>query len=478
MKVFKNYLLNSAYQLLLVFIPLITIPYISRILGDRGIGLNAFTLAIVQYFILAGSIGITTYGNREIAYNQGDKKKRSQIFWEISFLRFFTIALSISAFVVFLSFQTSNFYIYLLQGIAILAAAFDISWYFMGMENFKRTVTRNFMVSLLSIVLIFLFVNTVDDLPLYILIVTGSALIGNLSLWPFLTKEIFGPDWRNLKIQRHLYPTLMLFLPQIATQVYIVVNKNMIGIFDSIIAVGFFAQSDSITRVSLALVTSLGTVMLPHVSSMHAKGDLDGIKKMLEKSFDVMTGLSIPIMFGIMAISLNFAPLFFGVDFRVVGVLMMMQAPIIVAIAWSNVLGVQYLLPLNKMRQFTTSVTIGAILNVILNLVLLPIFGVFGAMFATILAEFSVTIYQMRAVRNEIKIKRLFGGVWKYFFSGFIMFLVVFGLNQYWPSSYIALIIQVIIGFLIYLLMNILFKTTMYQEVRGLALSMKKKEVR
>lgn len=467
MKVLKNYFLNSSYQLLVVILPIITIPYISRILGPEGIGINAFTYTIIQYFILAGNIGITTYGNREIAYHQGNKEKRSQLFWEIAFLRFITVGLSLSTFAVFLYLQEANLIIYLLQGIALFASAFDISWYFMGVEKFSRTVGRNFLVSILSVVCIFLFIKQPSDLPIYVMIVTGSTLIGNLSLWPYLRQEISRPT-KKMEIKRHLRPTLQLFLPQVAIQVYAVANKNMIGIFDSITAVGYFNQSNSIILAITPFVTSLGTVMLPRVSNMFASGDTKSAKAALAKSFDVMSGLATPLMFGIMGISINFAPFFFGKDFQVVGLLMMIQAPIILFMAWSNVIGVQYLLPFNRLRPFTVSVTIGAILNVLLNFILIPLYGVHGSMFATLIAEMAVAIYQLYVVRQEFDVWSMLFNSWKYFLAGFLMFGVIYYLNTHWSMNITSLLLQVVIGAIIYVVLNVVMRTNLFIEGKKL----------
>lgn len=467
MKVLKNYFLNSSYQLLVVILPIITIPYISRILGPEGIGINAFTYTIIQYFILAGNIGITTYGNREIAYHQGNKEKRSQLFWEIAFLRFITVGLSLSTFAVFLYLQEANLIIYLLQGIALFASAFDISWYFMGVEKFSRTVGRNFLVSILSVVCIFLFIKQPSDLPIYVMIVTGSTLIGNLSLWPYLRQEISRPT-KKMEIKRHLRPTLQLFLPQVAIQVYAVANKNMIGIFDSITAVGYFNQSNSIILAITPFVTSLGTVMLPRVSNMFASGDTKSAKVALAKSFDVMSGLATPLMFGIMGISINFAPFFFGKDFQVVGLLMMIQAPIILFMAWSNVIGVQYLLPFNRLRPFTVSVTIGAILNVLLNFILIPLYGVHGSMFATLIAEMAVAIYQLYVVRQEFDVWSMLFNSRKYFLAGFLMFGVIYYLNTHWSMNITSLLLQVVIGAIIYVVLNVVMRTNLFIEGKKL----------
>lgn len=466
MKILKNYFLNSSYQLLIVILPIITIPYISRVLGPEGIGINTFTYAIIQYFILAGNIGIATYGNREIAYNQGNKEERSQLFWEISFLRFITVGFSIVLFLIFLHFQKVNATIYLLQSVALVASAFDISWYFMGIEKFSRTVGRNFLVSTLSVILIFVFVKKSSDLPLYIIIVTGSTLVGNLSLWPSLRKEIFSPNLKKIRIKHHLFPTLQLFLPQIAIQIYSVANKNMIGIFDSMTAVGYFNQSNSIILALTPFVTSLGTVMLPRVSNMFSEGNSGEAKKMLTKSFEVMTAIALPLTFGVMGISMKFAPFFFGKEFKSVGILMMIQAPVILFMAWSNVIGVQYLLPFNRLKPYTISVTIGAILNVLINLVAIPIYGAVGAMGATVVAEISVAIYQLYIVRKEFNVWKMLLESWKYLLSGVVMFIIVYILNIKLSMNMHNLMLQILVGGIIYLGMNIILKTNLYFEIR------------
>ncbi|RZI49602.1 flippase [Lactococcus kimchii] len=468
MKIVKNYFLNSSYQLLIVILPIITIPYISRVLGPEGVGLNTFTFAVIQYFILIGNVGITTYGNREIAYNQVDRQRRSQIFWEISFLRFITVGFSILLFLIFLFFQKDNFVVYLLQSVALIASAFDISWYFMGVEKFSRTVGRNFLVSMLSVIFIFLFVKQESDLLIYIVIVTGSMLIGNLSLWPSLRREVDSPKLKKIRIKHHLLPTLQLFLPQIAIQIYVVANKNMLGIFDSITAVGYFNQSNSIILALTPFVTSLGTVMLPRVSNMFAEGNSSEAKKMLEKSFEIMTAIAIPMMFGVMGIALKFAPFFFGKDFNSVGLLMMIQAPIILFMAWSNVIGVQYLLPFNRLNHFTISVSIGAILNVVINLITIPVYGVVGAMVATVIAEFSVAVYQLYIVRKEFNIFNMMIWSWKYFLSGLIMFIVIYILNGKMVMNNHNLILQMLIGCIIYIVLNVILRTGMFYQVKNM----------
>ena len=184
MKVIKNYLYNAGYQLLAVLLPLITAPYVSRVIGAHGIGINTATNSTIQYFILLGSIGIGFYGNREIAYLRSNKHDMSRAFWEIQLLKIVMVTFSYGAFLVYLAFCPVYKEYMLIQSINLVAAAFDISWLYMGLEDFKKTVLRNTMVKLASAAMIFLFVKDAGDTWVYIFVLAISVLGGNLTLWP------------------------------------------------------------------------------------------------------------------------------------------------------------------------------------------------------------------------------------------------------------------------------------------------------
>lgn len=470
MKIYKNFLLSGSYQLLIIILPIITAPYISRTLGVEGVGIYTFTGSVVQYFVMFATLGTATYGNREIAYNQKNKKSRSKIFWGINFLSWITATISLIAFGIFTLLNNKYQLIYFWQGFLILANMFDISWYFMGMEKFKVTVTRNFIFKIISVVCIFTFVRNSNNLSIYVAIMSLGTLIGNLSLWPYLKKEIEKPHLEDLNLKRHLKFTLVLFLPTIAVQIYLVANKTMIGVLDSIVDAGIFYQADMVIKMALSLIGAIGVVMLPRVSSMHSEGDIEGIQKTIIKCFNIVTGISVAMFFGISAIAIKFGPFFFGNSFELVGLIMMIESPIIIFISWSSVLGTQYLLPTNRMKPFTISVTLGAILNIALNLILIPYYGVIGATIATVFAEFSVTAYQYYSVRKEFPLKTLVSGTWKYFVSGLLMFVVVFSLNQKNIMTVSQLLTQVIAGGIIYLFSNILLKSDLWKMAKQIVL--------
>lgn len=196
MQLIKNYLYNVFYQLFILIVPLITMPYISRVLGPTGSGINYLTSANTQYFILLGSLGITLYGNRQIAYLRDNKQRVSQAFWEIFLLRCLTTLVALSSFYIFVYFNHTYQWAYLMQSILIIATTLDISWFFMGVENFKVTVSRNMIVKIFSILFIFTLVKTKNDVIIYIFILSLSQLLGNLTLFPYLRHYINWPQWR------------------------------------------------------------------------------------------------------------------------------------------------------------------------------------------------------------------------------------------------------------------------------------------
>ena len=191
MKVIKNYLYNVVYQILLLLVPLITVPYISRVLGPELVGINSYTNSWMTFFMLVGQMGIALYGNREVAYHRENPIERSKIFWGIELLQVITITCALIAYLgAVLLFSTTFKEYFLLQSFWIIAAGVDVSWYFMGVENFQRIVFRNMLVKLASVALIFLVVKGNNDLGKYIALLGLSNLVGNLTLWPYLKDEI------------------------------------------------------------------------------------------------------------------------------------------------------------------------------------------------------------------------------------------------------------------------------------------------
>ena len=451
MQLIKNYLYNVFYQLFILIVPLITMPYISRVLGPTGSGINYLTSANTQYFILLGSLGITLYGNRQIAYLRDNKQRVSQAFWEIFLLRCLTTLVALSSFYIFVYFNHTYQWAYLIQSILIIATALDISWFFMGVENFKVTVSRNMIVKIFSILFIFTLVKTKNDVIIYIFILSLSQLLGNLTLFPYLRHYINWPQWRQLQIWQHLRPSLALFLPQVAMQIYLIVNKTMVGWLVSVKATGFYTYSDNTIRAVLTLGTSLATVMMPRVANTFIHGDIKQVNKYTQLSFDFASAVAVPLMFGIAAVSLKFVPSFLGADYSPVAYLMIIETLLILPVTWASIIGNQYLIPLGRNRTYTNSVLLGALVSIVLNVPLILLFQTQGAMITSVVCEFAVAFYQLHAIRQELPLRVLFNEFWKYLFAGLIMFVIVFYLHLHWKFTLLTFFVEIAAGIFIYL---------------------------
>ncbi len=458
MSVKKNYLYNLLYQMTSVLLPVLTIPYVSRVLSADGIGINTVTYANTQYFILLGSLGISIYATKKIATIREKKDKLKKTFWEIFSIQFTGCILAYMVFALTLGQSHKYGVFYMLQGFYILAAAVDISWYFLGIENFKNASLRSFFAKIISVILIFIFVKTRDDLWKYILINAGTMFVGQLIMWFYVGKDMLKvKEIGKLKIAIHIMPILALFVPQIATQVYTVLDKTMIDLFKGAVEAGYYDQSQKIVRILLSVVTSLGIVMLPRIANLFSKDDLNEVKKSLRKAFVVISFLSIPITFGLIGISDKFVPILFGNEFLSVIPLTKISPVLVIIIGLGNVFGTQYLLAIGKNKEYTASVCIGALVNFCFNLLLIPRFAAMGAVIATVSAELSIALIQFwfaRVVFDFTWIKETY----KYWVSGILMLAIVRLVGNVTPISILFLVLQIAIGSLVYFISLIILR--------------------
>ena len=462
----KNYIYNLIYQIIIIILPLITTPYLSRVLGAEKIGIYGYTVSIVTYFILFGSLGISMYGQREIAYVQNDKEKQSIVFWEIIILRFITLLISMIIFYFTFAFKGDYSLYYKILLLELFANMIDISWYFQGIEEFKKTVLRNIVVRVLSVIAIFIFIKTPEDLWKYFILYVCADVLGNLSLWKYIPKYINKVKISNLKVVKHIKPTISLFIPQVAMQIYTVLDKTMIGsILGNMTEVGYYEQSQKIVKTVLTIITSLGTVMSSRIASIYVSDKKEEINSYLKKSFNFVWFLGIPMMFGLIAIAKGIVPWFYGSGYDEVVPLIIILSPILLAIGLSNVTGTQYLVPIGKQKEFTISVTVGAIVNVILNFVLIKILNAKGAAIASVISEVFVFFIQFGFLRKELKLKDVFGTMYKYLISGIFMFVLIEILSMNMNPSIINTFIQVIVGSFIYFIMLLILRDKFIMEL-------------
>lgn len=457
----QNYIYNLIYQIFIVVIPIITTPYLSRVLGAEKLGIYGYTMSIVSYFTLFASLGISKHGQREIAYVQEDKEKRSKIFWELNIIRLITTMVASIIFFIVFCIQGKYVIYYKILILELLAIILDISWFFQGIEDFKKVVLRNTIIKIVSIILIFLLVKTPDDLIKYFIIYVLSNFIGNATFWLKINKYVYIIKINFKDLKKHIKPMLTLFMPQIAVSIYTVLDKTMLGtLLTDISEVGYYEQSQKIVKIALTLVTTMSIVMMPRISNTFSKGNNEKIKQYMKKSFRFNWFLSIPIMFGIMATAPKLVPWFFGQGYNKVILLMQCTCPIVVFIAFSTTIGSQYLISIKKQNIHTIAVVLGAIINIILNTILIQKFQSLGAAIATVISECIIAILEIIYIISNkyMQIKDIFNGITKYLISGIIMYIVVTTISSYMSIGMINTLIQIVIGISTYMMLLIVFK--------------------
>lgn len=402
-----NYIYNLTYQILILLVPFITTPYLSRVLGADGVGLNSYTNSIVTYFVLIAVLGTSDYGQREIAYRQDDVKERSRMFWEVFILRGLTSLASWGMFL-FVSWDSDYRLLYFLQSVNIISVMVDISWFFQGMEEFGKIAVRNIIVKILNISVIFAMVKTSNDLPVYIASISISALVGHISIWSMLPQYICSIPLKEIKPFRNIKRVMQLFLPQIAIQVSAVMDKTMLGmITGSEFENGYYEQADRIEKICLTIVSSLGVVMIPRISYVVSKRQSEMLDYYIYRSYRFVWFIALPLTFGLIGIADQFVPWFFGMGYEKSIILIRIVSVLLCIVGVSSVTGVQYFIPSGKQNQFTLSVVLGMAVNFCMNTLLIRSYLSIGAAVATVAGELAVTISQLVIARKCFSIKKI-----------------------------------------------------------------------
>lgn len=450
----KNFMYNIAYQLLAIILPLITAPYIARVLGAANVGIFSKTQAWAHYFLLFSMLGVNNYGNRAIARVHDDREKRSVAFWEIYAFQCFMAIVCIILYLCFcIFFASENQVIYLMQGFYVMGGLFDINWCCFGMEKFKLTTIRSSLVKILSAVCVFTLVKTKNDLWLYTLIIALGHLLSGLAVWPFVLTHVdfIKPTWAGIK--KHIKPNLVLFWPVIAVSIYNIMDRIMLGWISVDEEVGFYTYAERIVTIPTTLILALDNVVMPRMSNLFAKeGKSDHIQFLMDNVMMFAMFMSGAMAFGMAGVSDVFAPWFYGSAFKRCGYFILLLSPVIVFKGWAGALRTQFIIPTGRDKIYVLSLTTGAIVNVVLNALLIPKLNGVGAIIGTLAAEFSVCFIQFYCCRKDIHLKEyLINGI-SFCVIGFAMFFIVEALSHVSNSAVITMIVQIACGAVFYII--------------------------
>ena len=449
----KNYLFNSSYQLFALIVPLITTPYVSRVLGANGIGIYSYTFSIVSYFVLFSALGTSTYSNRNLGIVRDDVEERSRFFWDIFSLRVILSSISLVIYFTYVFFFAENKFIAALQGINLIDIMMDVTWFYQGMENFKIIAIRNYVIKLVNVIFIFTVVRDSSDLWWYVFGIAFWSLLANISLWAPLRKLIKHPQIKKIRPFKNISIIIQLFVPTIAIQIYAMLDKSMIGwISGNPAENGYYEQSEKIVKMSLILITSLSTVTIPKISRLFARGKIDELKKLLFRSYRFVWALGCALMFGVIGINYMLVPVFFGPGFDGVKVILPVLSTLFILMGMNHTTGRQYLISTGRQKEYMYIVVGGGIVNVGINAALIPFFGALGAAIGSVVGELLIMIIQFVYIYKikAFEIRNIFYSSWHYLLAGVIMMIVTLFTQRVLPSNFIGLAALIGIGAVCY----------------------------
>lgn len=448
----KNAVLMAIYEVALYLMPFITAPYIARVLGTYGTGVYSYTYSIASYFVILTQLGVKLYGRREIAACL-TMEERSKAFWGIWMVEtcMFTIS-SVGYGVLLAVYRTEFKTAFLLQYLIIAGAWLDISWLYFGVEDYKIAVSRNILIKFVSLVLVFLLIQKKEDYNLYVFIMALSNFLSVAIMWVTLKKHVCLIPITKQDAMTHVAPMVKMFVPVLSVQLFSMTDKVFLGAMASTEAVGIYENAYKISRVPIALITTIGTVMLPRMTKLIAQGKEKEAGRYFEKSLSLTFAIGLACAFGLISVAETFIPLYLGPDFLDAVAVLQLLSLVLVAIAWGNAFRTQFILPKRMDSLYIRSVLYAAVINIVLNAILIPSYSIVGAAAASVIAEFVICIYQSVKIRRYFNYRKIIGENLKYVASAFCMSLAIYYVTRNMDCGLlIKLMVQIILGGTVFL---------------------------
>lgn len=447
------------YEILIILMPLITSPYVSRVLGADALGVYSYTYSMAYYFILFAMLGISNYGNRLISTVKEDRNKLNKEFSSLFAIHFVFSVIILFIYIVYCLFIVSEpeKVFALIQTVFVASAIFDVNWLFFGLEEFKLSVTRNTIIKLISFVCIFLFVKKKTDLHVYCFIMAAGILLSQLAIWPFVKRYVSFVRFDKKDMLKHIKPLIILFIPVLAVSVYKIMDKVMLGQMYSRRSLGYYENSEKIVSVFVTAISAFGTVMMPRMNNLFSKGVSKTGNQYLHQSMKWILIVTYAIAFGVMGISPNFVVLFWGADFIECAPVLSILVCSLPFVAFASVIRMQYLIPKHMDREYIFSVSGGAVLNFVINYLLIPKLGGVGAAVGTLFAEGFVCLFQAWCIRKDIGTFVYITKSTPFIILGVSMFFAVRNIGDALNLGvFLELFIQIATGSAVYLLFGCL----------------------
>jgi O-antigen/teichoic acid export membrane protein len=459
-----NFTLNLTNTVAGLLYPVITFPYISRILLPEGIGLIQFLQSVISYFAMFAALGIPLYAVKEIAKVREDVKLRNQTTIEILCLH---LCLTLAAYAVLLLFGftvdkfTSNLLLYLILSVHLFLDVIGCEWFYQGIEDFKYITIRSLLVRLFSLIALFVFVRSKTDIYIYaILIILAEA--GNFVFNFYHLRKyvnVFSPNLRNLNLKRHIKPALEIFMLNIIISIYINLDSVMLGFFKSNADVGYYAAATRIVRAMCGFSIALGAVVFPRLTSYYNSKEKTLFYKLTKDSLSFSMLVLVPLSVMVIITAPVLIPVFCGSAYNPSILTIQILAPIMIFLGISGIMGTKVLYAMDYQRIVIICTGFGAVSNFILNLLLIPYYSYHGAAVASLVAEFLVSVSMLYYGYKLINVSIFDRSLIQTVIGSLLVAMTVIVVNRNIQAvPLLTLIIDFSIGALVYLLVMMALK--------------------
>lgn len=465
-----NYILNLINTGTQMLFPLITFPYVCRVIEADGIGQINFFQSIISYISLFTCLGIPMYAIREIARDRSDVVQMNRTAMEILLLHsMLTLVGYVIVAILCLTVPQIqvNIPLFLILSLTIFFTAIGCEWFYQGIEDFKYITIRGLIIKTVSVVLLFIFVKSKTDLLYYGCYTVFGVLGGNIFNFLRLRKYIHRENiiFSELHIKRHVKPVLKVFSFSVVTSIYLQLNTVLLGFLKNALAVGYFAAATKVMQMLLTMSACLGSVMMPRASHLIAENKEDEFNRLIQKSYDFTLAIALPMTIGLIFCAPSLITALCGVKFEHSILPSQIIAPIILMVAISNVFGIQVLFPKGKINIVTLCCGIGAVADLILNLCLIPFFSYIGTSIAYLVAEVATTVSMYLIGRKYIPIIYFKKSHLTYALGCVVMAIALYGISLLQLPTFTILLLQGFCGVLAYFIILCICKDEMLVQI-------------
>lgn len=450
----KNYVLNLAYQLLVIVLPIVTTPYVSRVLQVENIGDISYTTSIATYFGVLGLLGSSVYGQLRVAKERDNKYLVSKTFFEIVSCRILSMTLSIALYCIMMIFVSEKMSFYIILFIYLFAQMIDISWFFQGLENFKVIITKNCFIKIIALILIYSVVKRREDVMLYMMILNGSTFIGNLILWFSVKKYICYVRINQWDICNTFKQNIIFFIPSIEAVIFVSLDKCMIGwITKSSYENGFYEQANKIYSLVISFITSLSVVVLPRVTYLWADFEKNKVKirETIDRTITFISLIVCPISVGLFCVSANLINVFLGRGYEGCIPVLKVFSFIIICTSFNSIISNQCIVARGNQVLYNKLLFISSCINVVCNIFLITILMARGAALASAISELILLALNLFLCRGILNFRYIMSNFFRYMLYAIIMGISIMIFDYFFDCDELyKLIIEIGIGVVVY----------------------------